>query len=93
MKLLSPAVAHEYELLLIAEPQIVGALSQIEPDDRLSAYRYIVRRTWVQNTLHLPPIVEVRQAVAAERLLAEEVQHPMKTAVPAIDPVQVAPTP
>ena len=93
MKLLSPAVAHEYELLLIAEPQIVGALSQIEPDDRLSAYRYIVRRTWVENTLHLPPIVEVRQAVAAERLLAEEVQHPMKTAAPAIDPVQVAPTP
>jgi hypothetical protein len=100
-----PKLAHEYELVMVAEAQLTGYLAQLPGESRLNAFRHILRHTRLRNSLKLPPLQDVAFAIASG-----SVSHPSQSLppqkksvpdeVPAIDvpvtsvdePTQNAPT-
>ncbi len=101
-----PELAHEYELVMVAEAQLTNYLAQLPGDSRLNAFRHILRHTRLRNSLKLPPLQDVALAIASgsvpgssQSLLSQT--GPVPDEVPAIDvaakpveePTQNAPTP
>lgn len=64
---LQPKLAHEYEVLYVAQHEIAQILSsnKIAPNHRLTAYRYLLRYSTLAGELNLPEIEVVIEAVAA----------------------------
>ncbi len=60
-----PELAHEYELVMVAEAQLTGYLSQLPGEARFNAFRHILRHTRLRNSLKLPPLQDVAVAIAA----------------------------
>lgn len=76
---LPPVLAHEYELLQVSEAAVVQCLNQIDGDRRKHAYSYLLRQTRLRNILKVPPLQEVREAIAlppATDTPAEETKEP-----------------
>lgn len=61
---LEPELAHEYELVMVAEPQLTSYLANLPGEKRLLAYRHILRHTRLRNSLKLPSLQEITTAVA-----------------------------
>jgi hypothetical protein len=59
-----PELAHEYELVMVAEAQLTGYLAQLPGESRLNAFRHILRHTRLRNSLKLPPLQDVALAIA-----------------------------
>lgn len=62
----APDLGHEYELLMVAEGQLTGYLTNLPGDKRLCAYRHILRHTRLRNSLKLPSLQEVAAAIASQ---------------------------
>jgi hypothetical protein len=60
-----PELAHEYELVMVAEAQLTGYLAQLPGNSRLNAYRHILRHTRLRNSLKLPSLQDVALAIAS----------------------------
>lgn len=60
-----PELAHEYELVMVAETQLTGYLAQLPGEGRLNAYRHILRHTRLRNSLKLPSLQDVALAIAS----------------------------
>jgi hypothetical protein len=60
-----PELAHEYELVMVAEAQLTGYLAQLPGESRLNAFRHILRHTRLRNSLKLPPLQDVAVAIAS----------------------------
>jgi hypothetical protein len=60
-----PELAHEYELVMVAEAQLTGYLAQLPRESRLNAFRHILRHTRLRNSLKLPPLQDVAVAIAS----------------------------
>jgi len=58
-----PELAHEYELVMVAEAQLTGYLAQLPGESRLNAFRHILRHTRLRNSLKLPPLQDVAVAI------------------------------
>jgi hypothetical protein len=58
-----PELAHEYELVMVAEAQLTGYLAQLPRESRLNAFRHILRHTRLRNSLKLPPLQDVAVAI------------------------------
>jgi hypothetical protein len=58
-----PELAHEYELVMVAEAQLIGYLAQLPGESRLNAFRHILRHTRLRNSLKLPPLQDVALAI------------------------------
>jgi hypothetical protein len=58
-----PELAHEYELVMVAEAQLTGYLAQLPGESRLNAFRHILRHTRLRNSLKLPPLQDVALAI------------------------------
>jgi len=58
-----PELAHEYELVMVAEAQLTGYLAQLPGESRLNAFRHILRHTRLRNSLKLPPLHDVALAI------------------------------
>ena len=58
-----PELAHEYELVMVAETQLTGYLAHLPGESRLNAYRHILRHTRLRNSLKLPPLQDVALAI------------------------------
>lgn len=64
MGYVSPELAHEYELLMVAESQLVNYLNRLPADKRLPGYRHLLRHTRLRNhALDLPPLQDVATAL------------------------------
>jgi hypothetical protein len=59
-----PELAHEYELVMVAEAQLTGYLAQLPGESRLNAFRHILRHTRLRNSLKLPSLQDVAAAIA-----------------------------
>lgn len=64
---LQPKLAHEYEVLYVAQHEIAQILSsnKIAPHHRLTAYRYLLRYSTLAGELNLPEPEDVVEAVTA----------------------------
>jgi hypothetical protein len=60
-----PELAHEYELVMVAEAQLTGYLAQLPRESRLNAFRHILRHTRLRNSLKLPPLQDVAVAITS----------------------------
>jgi hypothetical protein len=60
-----PELAHEYELVMVAEAQLTGYLAHLPGESRLNGYRHILRHTRLRNSLKLPPLQDVAKAIAS----------------------------
>jgi hypothetical protein len=60
-----PELAHEYELVMVAESQLTGYLAHLPGESRLNAYRHILRHTRLRNSLKLPSLQDVALAIAS----------------------------
>jgi hypothetical protein len=60
-----PELSHEYELVMVAEGQLIGYLAHLPGESRLNAYRHILRHTRLRNSLKLPPLQDVALAIAS----------------------------
>jgi hypothetical protein len=84
-----PELAHEYELVMVAEAQLTGYLAQLPGESRLNAYRHILRHTRLRDSLKLPPLQDVALAVSSGTVLsptqALPPTEPVLDAVPAIE--------
>jgi hypothetical protein len=60
-----PELAHEYELVMVAQAQLTGYLAQLPGESRLNAFRHILRHTRLRNSLKLPPLQDVALAIAS----------------------------
>jgi hypothetical protein len=60
-----PELAHEYELVMVAEAQLTGYLAHLPGESRLNAYRHILRHTRLRNSLKLPSLQDVALAIAS----------------------------
>lgn len=60
-----PELAHEYELVMVAEAQLTGYLAHLPGESRLNAYRHILRHTRLRNSLKLPPLQDVALAISS----------------------------
>lgn len=60
-----PELAHEYELVMVAESQLISYLAQLPGDSRLNAYRHILRHTRLRNSLKLPSLQDVALAISS----------------------------
>ncbi len=60
-----PELAHEYELVMVAEAQLTGYLAHLPGESRLNGYRHILRHTRLRNSLKLPPLQDVALAIAS----------------------------
>jgi hypothetical protein len=58
-----PELAHEYELVMVAEAQLTGYLAQLPGESRMNAFRHILRHTRLRNSLKLPPLQDVALAI------------------------------
>lgn len=96
-----PELAHEYELVMVAEAQLTGYLAQLPGESRLNAYRHILRHTRLRNSLKLPPLRDVALAIASGSASSSSQSLPpqkesLPDEVPAIDvpatPVKEKPT-
>jgi hypothetical protein len=58
-----PELAHEYELVMVAEGQLASYLAHLPEASRLNAYRHILRHTRLRNSLKLPPLQDVALAI------------------------------
>jgi hypothetical protein len=56
-----PELAHEYELVMVAEAQLTGYLAHLPGESRLNGYRHILRHTRLRNSLKLPTVAGCRQ--------------------------------
>ena len=85
-----PELAHEYELVMVAEAQLTGYLVQLPGESRLNAFRHILRHTRLRNSLKLPPLQDVAVAIASGTVPREAQslppqKEPVPDEVPAID--------
>ncbi|MBW4549210.1 MAG: hypothetical protein KME25_33115 [Symplocastrum torsivum CPER-KK1] len=85
-----PELAHEYELVMVAEAQLTGYLAQLPGESRLNAFRHILRHTRLRNSLKLPPLQDVALAIASGTVPSSSQSLPPQTEpvpeeVPAID--------
>ena len=84
-----PELAHEYELVMVAEAQMTGYLAQLPGESRLNAYRHILRHTRLRNSLKLPPLQDVALAIASGNVPSSSQSLPVTESVsdemPAID--------
>jgi hypothetical protein len=85
-----PELAHEYELVMVAEAQLTNYLAQLPGESRLNAYRHILRHTRLRNSLKLPPLQDVAVAIASGSVPSSAPSLPPQTEslpdeVPAID--------
>jgi hypothetical protein len=96
-----PELAHEYELVMVAEAQLTGYLAQLPGESRLNAYRHILRHTRLRNSLKLPSLQDVALAIASGGVpSSSQSLPPQKESVPdeapAIDvparPVEATPS-
>lgn len=60
-----PELAHEYELVMVAEVQLTSYLAQLPGESRLNAFRHIIRHTRLRNSLKLPSLQDVALAIAS----------------------------
>jgi hypothetical protein len=101
-----PELAHEYELVMVAEAQLTGYLAQLPGESRLNAFRHILRHTRLRNSLKLPPLQDVAVAIASGSVSSSSQSLPpqkesAQDEVPVIDvaakpvdePTQNVPTP
>jgi hypothetical protein len=97
-----PELAHEYELVMVAEAQLTGYLAHLPRESRSNAYRHILRHTWLRNSLKLPPLQDVAVAIASGSVPRDSQSLPpqkesVPDEVPAIDvpatPVTEKPVP
>jgi hypothetical protein len=100
-----PELAHEYELVMVAEAQLTGYLAQLPGESRLNAFRHILRHTRLRNSLKLPPLQDVAVAIASGSVTRDSQSlPPQKESVPdevpaidvsatPVDDLPVAPTP
>jgi hypothetical protein len=74
-----PELAHEYELVMVAEAQLTGYLAQLPRESRLNAFRHILRHTRLRNSLKLPPLQDVassdRRAGRSEASIASQLHR------------------
>ena len=78
-----PELAHEYELVMVAEAQLTGYLAQLPGESRLNAFRHILRHTRLRNSLKLPPLQDVALAITAGSVLSSaQALPPQKELVP-----------
>jgi hypothetical protein len=85
-----PELAHEYELVMVAEAQLTTYLAQLPGESRLNAFRHILRHTRLRNSLKLPPLQDVALAIASGSVPSSAQslppqQEPIPDEVPAID--------
>ena len=102
-----PELAHEYELVMVAEAQLTGYLAHLPGESRLNAYRHILRHTRLRNSLKLPSLQDVALAIASGSVPRDSQSLPpqkesVPDEVPAIDvpatpvdekPVEAIPSP
>ncbi|NEP00880.1 MAG: hypothetical protein F6K58_19885 [Symploca sp. SIO2E9] len=62
----SPQVAHEFELIMVAGADLERFLTQQKPESRLKAYKYVVRQTLLRGSLKLPQGKELAQLRPAD---------------------------
>jgi len=60
-----PELAHEYELVMVAEAQLTNYLAQLPGELRLNAFKHILRHTRLRDSLKLPPLQDVALAIAS----------------------------
>jgi hypothetical protein len=77
-----PELAHEYELVMVAEVQLTSYLAQLPGESRLNAYRHILRHTRLRNSLKLPSLQDVALAIGE----AERSEASIASGVPSIKP-------
>jgi len=78
-----PELAHEYELVMVAEAQLTGYLAQLPGESRLNAFRHILRHTRLRNSLKLPPLHDVALAITAGSVpSSSQSLPPQKESVP-----------
>jgi len=96
-----PELAHEYELVMVAEAQLTGYLAQLPGESRLNAFRHILRHTRLRNSLKLPPLQDVALAIASGTVASSSQSlppqpEPVAKEVPTIEveakPVEEKPT-
>jgi len=81
-----PELAHEYELVMVAESQLTGYLAQLPTETRLNAYRHILRHTRLINSLKLPPLQDVAKAISSPVQSAKVIESaPVTDTKPVID--------
>jgi hypothetical protein len=90
-----PELAHEYELVMVSEAQLIGYLAHLPGESRLNAYRHILRHTRLRNSLKLPPLQDVALAIASGSVPRDEkALPPQKESVPdEVPAIDVAATP
>jgi hypothetical protein len=74
-----PELAHEYELVMVAEAQLTGYLAQLPGESRLNAFRHILRHTRLRNSLKLPPLQDVALAIASGSVPSSSQSLPPQT--------------
>jgi hypothetical protein len=83
-----PELAHEYELVMVAEGQLTGYLAHLPSESRLNAYSHILRHTRLRNSLKLPPLQDVAAAIASGTIpRSSQSLPPQKESVPDEVPV------
>lgn len=60
---IEPELAHEYELLMVAEAQLGAYLGQLPQQKRILAYGHILRHTRIRRSFSLPPLQDVAAAI------------------------------
>jgi hypothetical protein len=90
-----PELAHEYELVMVAEAQLTGYLAQLPGESRLNAFRHILRHTRLRNSLKLPPLQDVALAIASGSVSSSSQSLPPQTEPVAEEspPIDVQSTP
>jgi hypothetical protein len=84
-----PELAHEYELVMVAEAQLTGYLAQLPGESRLNAYSHILRHTRLRNSLKLPPLQDVALAIASGSVLSSTQALPPQKEVEEVAAIDV----
>jgi len=84
-----PELAHEYELVMVAEAQLTGYLAQLPGESRLNAFRHILRHTRLRNSLKLPPLQDVALAIASGSVLSSTQALPPQKEVEEVAAIDV----
>lgn len=78
---IQPELAHEYELLMVAEAQLGTYLGKLPQEKRMLAYGHILRHTRIRRSFSLPPLQDVAAAIT-------KLEQPAPS--PAVSPAQSA---